>query len=136
MLHSVYSGNGICIRNHRRAEPPRDPEPPDLLPTVGGRDRESPSSAATDRFQAPARAARGRFRGTHRGRTAPPLPVETGATSGGRSLAGSVPPVLVRSHRCSRTPSRPHGAVKSNEEKDEKENDAAQNRERDKGEMK
>jgi DNA-binding transcriptional ArsR family regulator len=31
--------NGICLRNHCGAEPPRDTESPDLVPAVGGRDR-------------------------------------------------------------------------------------------------
>src|SRR3989442_5321649 len=38
MLHRVYSKYGICVRNHCGAEPPRDIEPPCLLPKVDGRD--------------------------------------------------------------------------------------------------
>jgi DNA-binding transcriptional ArsR family regulator len=34
------------------------------------------------------------------------------------SLAGSVPSVLVRSRRCSRTPPRPHGSINTNEKED------------------
>src|SRR5438477_2842009 len=109
MLRGVYEENGIGVRNHCGAEPPCDIEPPGLVTTVGGRDRASTSYAAADRVKAPASAARGRFRGIHSGRTAPSLPAEAGTTSGGRCLAGSVPPVLVRSRRCSRTPPRPHG---------------------------
>jgi hypothetical protein len=33
-------------------------------------------------------------------------------------MAGSVPSVLVRSRRCSRTPPRPHGSVNTNEKED------------------
>src|SRR5580704_4633171 len=77
MLRGVYEQSGVCVRNHCRAEPPRDLEPPGLVATVGGRDRASTSHAAADRVKAPARAARGRFRGIHRGRTAPPLSAET-----------------------------------------------------------
>src|SRR5262245_31568756 len=44
----------------------------------------------------------------HGGRTAPSLPAEARAASGGRCLAGSVPPVLVGSRGCSRTPPRQH----------------------------
>src|SRR5215475_6694193 len=33
-------------------------------------------------------------------------------------MAGSVPPVLVRSCRCSRTPPRPHGSINTNEKED------------------
>src|SRR5213080_179600 len=109
MLRGVYEENGIGVRNHCGAEPPRDIEPPGLVPTVGGRDRASASYAAADRVKAPARAARGRFRGIHGGRTAPSLPAEARTASGGGCLAGSVPSVLVRSRRCSRTPPRPHG---------------------------
>src|SRR5437899_12010820 len=115
----VYTGNGICVRNHCGAEPPRDIEPPGLVPTVGGRDRASASYAAADRVKAPASAARGRFRGIHGGRTAPSLPAEARTASGGGCLAGSVPPVLVRSRGCSRTPPRPHGPVDTNEKEDE-----------------
>src|SRR5438034_3327509 len=120
MLCGVYQERGICVRSHCGAEPPRDIEPPGLVPTVGGRDRATASYAAADRVKAPARAARGRFREIHGGRTAPPLPTESGTTSGDRCLAGSVPSVLVRSRGCSRTPPRPHGSINTNE-KEEKE---------------
>src|ERR1700721_561516 len=127
MLSGVYQESGICFRNHRGAEPPRDIEPAGLVPTVGWRDRASTSHAAAHRVQAPASAARSRFRGIHGGRTAPALPAETRTTAGGGCLAGSVPPVLVRSHRCSRTPPRPHGShqrtsIETNQ-KEEKENE-------------
>src|SRR3989442_3031074 len=118
MLGGVYQRNGICVRNHCGAEPPRDIEPPGLVTTVGGRDRASASYAAADRVKAPASAARGRFRGIHGGRTAPSLPAEARTASGGRCLAGSVPPVLVRSRGCSRTPPRPHGSIDANEKED------------------
>src|SRR5881227_3710422 len=77
MRCGVYQESGICVRHHCGAEPPRDIEPPGLVPTVGWRDRASASYAAADRVKAPARAARGRFHGIHGGRTAPPLPAET-----------------------------------------------------------
>src|SRR5690349_9516013 len=115
MLCGVYQESGICIRNHRGAEPPCDIEPPGLVTTVGWRDRASASYAADDRVKAPASAARGRFRGIQGGRTAPSLPAETGAVSGDGCLAGSVPPVLVGSRGCSRTPPRPHGSSNTNE---------------------
>src|SRR5438874_12686706 len=76
MLCGVYQERGICVRNHCGAEPPGDIGPPGLVTTVGGRDRASASYAAADRVQAPASAARGRFRGIHGGRTAPSLPAE------------------------------------------------------------
>src|SRR6266567_3182281 len=121
----VYEEHGIGVRNHCGAEPPRDIEPPGLVPTVGWRDRAPTSHAADDRVKAPARAARGRFRGVHRGRTAPPLPAEAGTASRVGCLAGSVPSVLVRSCRCSRTAPRPHGTFITNEgntnEKEDKE---------------
>src|ERR1035438_1522518 len=118
MLCGVYQGDGICGRNHCGAEPPRDIEPAGLVTTVGWRDRASTAYAAADRVKAPARAARGRCRGIHGGPTTPSLPVEAWTISGGRCLAGSVPPVLVRSRRCSRTPPRPHGSVNTNEKED------------------
>src|SRR5579864_4951667 len=118
MLDGVYKECGICIRSHRRAEPPRDIEPPGLVPTVGRRDRASAWYGAAGRVQAPARAARRRFRRIHGGCAAPSLPAETGATSGDRRLAGAVPPVLVRSRGCSRTPPRPHGSIHTNEKED------------------
>src|ERR1700682_1920505 len=114
----VYKGDGICVRNHCGAEPPRDNEPPGLVTTVGWRDRASAPHAAAHRVKAPASAARGRFCGIHGGRTAPSLPAETRTTSGDRCLAGSVPSVLVRSRRCSRTPPRPHGSINTNEKED------------------
>src|SRR5213593_1713209 len=118
MLCGVYQLSGICVRNHCGTEPPRDIEPPGLVTTVGWRDRASTSYAAADRVKAPARAARGRFRGIHGGRTAPSLPAEARTASGVGGLAGSVPPVLVRSRGCSRTPPRPHGSVNTNEKGD------------------
>src|ERR1700732_280965 len=118
MLYGVYEEHGICVRNHCGAEPPRDTEPPGLVTTVGRRDRASTSYAAADRVKAPAGAARGRFRGIHGGRTAPSLPAEAKTASGGGSLAGSVPSVLVRSRRCSRTPPRPHGSIHTDEKED------------------
>src|SRR6185312_5531166 len=77
MLLGVYQGHGIGVRNHCGAEPPRDIEPPGLVATVRGRDRASASYAAAGRVQAPAGAARGRFRGIHGGCAAPSLPAET-----------------------------------------------------------
>src|SRR5437879_1785189 len=118
MLCGVYQEDGICVRNHCGAEPPRDIEPPGLLTTGGWRDRASTSYAAADRVKAPASAARGRFRRIHGGRTAPSLPAEARTASGGGCLAGSVPSVLVRSRRCSRTPPRPHGSIHANEKED------------------
>src|SRR6266481_693047 len=118
MRRGVYTKHGIGVRNHCGAEPPRDIEPPGLVTTVGGRDRAPASYAAADGVKAPARAARGRFRRIHRGRTAPSLPAEARTTSGGGCLAGSVPSVLVRSRRCSRTPPRPHGSINTNEKED------------------
>src|SRR6267154_691122 len=118
MLCGVYEENGICVRNHCGAEPPRDTEPPGLVTTVSRRDRAPASYDAADRVKAPASAARSRFRGVHCGRTAPSLPAETRTVSGAGCLAGSLPPVLVRSRRCSRAPPRPHGAVNCNEKED------------------
>src|SRR4029077_390238 len=115
MLCRVYNANGICLRNHRGAEPPRHTEPPGLVTTVGGRNRASTSYVAADGVKAPASAARLRFRGIHGGRTAPSLPAETRTISGDGWLAGSVPSVLVQSHGCSRTPPRPHGSINANE---------------------
>src|SRR2546423_5785885 len=127
MLCRVYKKCGVCVRNHCGAEPPRDIESPGLVTTVGWRDRASASYAAADRVKALASAARGRFRGIHGGRTAPSLPAETWTISGGGCLAGSVPPVLVGSRRCSRTLPRPHGTKSStNKNEDKEEDDAAQ----------
>src|SRR5216683_2245101 len=41
-------------------------------------------------------------------------------------MAGSVPPVLVRSPGCSRTPPRPHASINTNEKERQGEDDAAQ----------
>src|SRR6266702_2439378 len=114
----VYLESGIGVRNHCRAQPPRDTRSPGLVTTVGWRDRASASYAAADRVKAPASAARGRFRGIHGGRTAPSLPAEARTASGGGCLARSLPPVLVRSRGCSRTPPRPHGSINTNEKED------------------
>src|SRR6266536_2925521 len=118
MPGGVYEESGICVRNHCGAEPPRDIEPPGLVTTVGWRDRASTSYVATDRVKAPAGAARRRFRRIHGGRTAPSLPTEARTTSRGGCLAGSVPSVLVRARRCSRTPPRQHGSINTNEKED------------------
>src|SRR6266481_4511123 len=117
MLCGVYQENGI-FRNHCGAEPPRDTEPPGLVTTVSRRDRAPASYDAADRVKAPASAARSRFRGVHRGRTAPSLPAETRTVSGAGCLAGSVPSVLVRSRGCSRTPPRPNGTLITNKKQD------------------
>src|SRR5438445_7710459 len=118
MLRGVYQESGSCVRNHGGAEPPRDIEPPGLVTTVGWRDQASTSYAAADHVQTLARAARGRFRGIHGGRTAPSLPAEARTASGGGCLAGSVPSVLVRSRGCARTAPRPHGSINANEKED------------------
>src|SRR5204863_375423 len=89
----------------------RDTESPHLLRTVGWRDRASTAHGAADSVKAPASAARGRFRGIHGGRSAPPLPTEAGTISRGRRLAGPVPSALDRSCRCPRTPPRPHESI-------------------------
>ena len=115
ILRGVYQESGISVRSHCGAEPPRDIEPPGLVTTVGWRDRRSASHGAADRVQASAGAARGRFCRIHGRRTAPFLPPETSTFSRAGCLAGSVPPILVRSRRCSRTPPRPHGSVHRNE---------------------
>src|SRR5208282_2443267 len=104
MLIGVYMKRGICLRNHCRTEPPRDPESSGVIATVGGGDRAPTSDDAADRVQASAGAARRRFRGIHGRRAAASLPAESGTVAGGRRLAGSVPPVLVGSSGCSRTP--------------------------------
>src|SRR5262249_277460 len=83
--------------------------------TVGWRDRASASYAAADCIKAPASAARGRFRGINGGRAAPSLPAEARTASGSGCLAGSVPPILVRSCGRSRTPPRQHGSIHANE---------------------
>src|SRR5258707_634928 len=114
MLCGVYEEHGIFVRTHCRTEPPRDTEPPGLVTTVSRRDRAPASYDAADRVKAPASAARSRFRGVHRGRTAPSLPAETRTVSGAGCLAGSVPSVLVRSRGCSRTPPRPNGTLIAN----------------------
>src|SRR6267142_4911424 len=118
MLCGVYEEHGICIRNHCGAEPAGDIEPAGLVSTVGGRDRARAWDDAADGVKAPASAARGRLRGIHGGRTAPSVPAEAGITSGTGCVAGSVPPVLVRSRRCSRTAPGPNGAVNINEKSD------------------
>src|SRR5207244_6932576 len=118
MLWGVYQESGICVRNHCGAEPPRDIEPPGFVTTVGGRDRASTSHDAADGVKAPARAARSGFRGVHGGRTAPSLPAEARTASGGACLAGSVPPVLVRSRGRARTPPRSHGSVNTHQKED------------------
>src|SRR6266576_3248187 len=77
--HAQVLGDGRL----RHPQPARDPEPPGPVPTVGGRDRAPAADAAADRLQAPARAARRRFRRIHGGRTAPSLSLEARATPGG-----------------------------------------------------
>src|SRR6476646_102967 len=77
ILDGVYLKRGVRFRHHCGAEPPRDIGPPGLVRTVGWSDRASTSHVATDGVKAPARAARGRFRGIHCRRTAPSLPAET-----------------------------------------------------------
>src|SRR5216110_2909569 len=118
MRCGVYQEGGIRVRHHCGAESPRDLEPPGLVRTVGWRDRASAWYDAADRVKAPARAARGRFRGIHGGCTAPSLPLEARTPPGGGCLAGAVPPALVRSRRCARTSPRPPGAVNASETED------------------
>src|SRR5437667_235365 len=118
MRCGVYQEGGIRVRHHCGAESPRDLEPPGLVRTVGWRDRASAWYDAADRVKAPARAARGRFRGIHGGCTAPSLPAEARTASGGACLARSVPPALVCARGCSKTPPRPHGSINTNEKED------------------
>src|SRR5258705_3337787 len=125
ILLEVYCWNGIRVRNNCGAEPPRDIEPPGLVRTDGRRDRATASYAAADRVEAPASAARCRFRGIHGGRAAASLPIEAGTISGSGCLAGSVSPVLVPLRGCSRTPPRPHGSVDTNERDNQGETSAA-----------
>src|SRR3954454_6496084 len=58
----AYKEGGICFRNHRRAESPRDPGPPGLVGTVGRRHRAPTANVAADCLEAPASPARGWFR--------------------------------------------------------------------------
>src|SRR5262249_31759347 len=115
--------HGVRLRSARRAEPPRDPEAAVLVRAVGRRDRAPAAHAAADCVEAPARAARGRVRGGHGGRAAPPLPLATRAASGSGGLAGSVPALLVRAPGCPRTPPRPHGSTCCHEEENPTVND-------------
>ena len=113
MRLAVYTDCG-AVRNHCRAEPPRDIEPSGLVPTVSGRNRAATSYVPADSIKTPARFARSWFRRIHCGSAAPCLSTETRTASGAGCLAGPVPPVLVRSRGCARTPprsdaSRPHG---------------------------
>src|SRR4030095_15703792 len=110
MRRAVYQKCGICVRNYRGAEPPRDLAPAGFVRTIRGRDRAPTADAAADRVKTPARAARGRLCGIHRGRTTASLSSEARTVSRGRGLVGSVPSILVGSSGCARTPSRPHGS--------------------------
>src|SRR5215469_6769811 len=114
MPHRVYDGHGIRVRDHCRAEPPRNIDPARLIATVGWGHRASAPYAANVRVQASASAARGRLRGVHRRCAAPSLPPQARTTSGSGCLAGAVPAVLVRSCGCSRTIPGPHGSIPSN----------------------
>src|SRR5262249_30947158 len=107
----VYIGHGICLRNYCRAESPRHPQPPRFFRAIRRRNRAPPSHVAAQRLQAPARSARCRFRGVHRGRSTTPLPPETRTVSGTRLLARAVPPVLVRASRRSRALPRSNGST-------------------------
>jgi len=98
MSYAVYMQHGICVRDHWGAEPAGDIEPSGLLTAVGRGDRAPTPYATANGVEALASATRGWFRGIHGGRTAPPLPTETGAISGSGRVVGSVSPVLVRSH--------------------------------------
>ena len=115
MNECVYTWRGICVRHRRRAEPAGHLEPAGVVGALRRRDRAPPAHAADLGLQAPARAARGRVRGSHSGRAAPSLPAETGTASRGGFLAGPVPPVLVRARGCARAPPRPHGSINPNE---------------------
>src|SRR5262249_25445817 len=104
ILYEVYKEGGKRIRDHCRAQPPRDLKPAGLVGAVGGRDRASTSHVAADGIQTPSSTARRRFRRIDSGCPAPPLSAETGAISGVRGVAGSVPPLLVGARRRARTP--------------------------------
>src|SRR5258706_4821414 len=121
MPDSVYSAYGIGVRNHRGAEPPRDPEPSGPVAEVGRGDRAPAPDAAADGVEASAGAARRRLRGIDSRRAAASLPAQSGASSGGRRVARSVSPVLVRARRCSRTLPRPLGSRPGNEKQETQE---------------
>src|SRR5579863_1226732 len=111
MPDRVYIGRGIRIRNHCGAEPPSDPQPAGLLAAVGGSDRAQAPNAAAGGVKAPESASRRRLRGVDDRRAAPTVPAEARTIASVGRVARAVPPVLVRSRRCARTPSRPRGYV-------------------------
>src|SRR4051812_33823114 len=117
----VYKGCGIGVRNHRGAEPPRDPESPGLVRTVRRRDRAATGDATADRVQAPPGAARGRLRRVHHRRTAPCLPAETRRASGAGCVACAVPAILVGSRRCARASPRSHAPENVQDKKEDEE---------------
>src|SRR5438270_551372 len=89
-----------------------------LVTTVGWRDRASASYAAADRVKALASADRKSTRLNYSHSQTPYVAADAKKKSGGGCLAGSVPSVLVRSRRCSRTSPRPHGSINKNETED------------------
>src|SRR3954470_8788411 len=128
MLCGVYQDSGIRLRNHRRAEPPRDIEPVGDLRTVGRSDRARASDVAADGVKAPARAARSRLRRSHSGRPAASLSAQARTASGSGRLAGAVSAVLVLSRGCARTPSRSHASPDTKESKDKEKTVTARER--------
>src|SRR5581483_2338218 len=66
----------------------------------------------------PPRAARSRIRGVDRRRTAARLPAAARTAPGGRRLADTVPALLVRSRRLSRTAPRADGPIDPNAKED------------------
>src|SRR5215475_2414096 len=119
MLYGVYNVHGNGFRHYCGAQSPGNLEPAGYVATVGGRDRAPAWYAAADRVKTPARAARGRFCGVHGGRTTASVPAEARTAPGDRRLAGSVPEVLVRAHRCPRTLPRPDGSAHTDEREDQ-----------------
>src|SRR5579862_5771803 len=79
---NAYFAHGVGLRNHRRAKPPRDPEPAGVVRAVCRRDRTSPSNGAADRLEAPARPARGGVRGITDGSPAAAVSSEPRAAHG------------------------------------------------------
>src|SRR3954463_7720627 len=117
----VYKECGIGVRDHRGAEPPRDPQSPGRIRTVGGRDRAAAGDATADSVQAPPGVARSRLRRVHHRRPAPCLPAQARRASGAGCVARAVPAILVGSRRCARAPPRSHPPENTHYNKEDEE---------------
>src|SRR3569623_918464 len=103
------SCHGIGVRHRRGAQPPRHPQLPALVRTVGRRDRARAGAGSAFRLEAPAGVAGRRVRRVADRGPAARLPAEARAPDGAGRLAVALPALLVEAPGCAGAAPGPDG---------------------------